>query len=123
MFCLGQGIDLLEEFDGLDDRCLQYLVKREDLSIATARLRTINKKLLRIERVAVIGQERRKGIGQRFVMWIIENANIGKNQLLGSHAQYHAKKFYEGLGFVQIGDSFEEVGIRHIYMEFFFTAK
>ena len=68
MFCLGQGIDLLEEFDGLDDRCLQYLVKREDLSIATARLRTINKKLLRIERVAVIGQERRKGIGQKFVM-------------------------------------------------------
>ena len=68
MFCLGRGIDLLEEFDGLDDGCLKYLVKREDLSIATARLRTINKKLFRIERVAVIGQERRKGIRQRFVM-------------------------------------------------------
>ncbi|MBD19779.1 MAG: hypothetical protein CMM37_01915, partial [Rhodospirillaceae bacterium] len=39
-----------------------------------------------------------------------------------SHAQYHAKKFYEGLGFVQIGDSFEEVGIRYIYMEFFYSS-
>ena len=75
--------------------------------------------ILQIFSEAELGQERRKDIGQRFVMWIIENANIGRNQLLGIHTQYHAKRFYEGLGFVQIGDSFKEVGIRHVYMEFF----
>ncbi len=39
---------------------------------------------------------------------------IKESSLIHLHAQVHAKKFYEALGYTPFGDSFLEAGIKHI---------
>jgi len=122
VFCEEQKVDEKEEFDGLDNQCRQYLVKRAENAIATARIRNKDHKLIKIERVAVLKENRGKGIGQELMKWIIRDVKLGGGETLALHSQCHAQSFYEGLGFKKIGNTFEEAGIPHVYMEFYSTS-
>ena len=118
VFCDEQKVDEKEEFDGLDNQCRQYLVERAGNAIATARIRKKGHKLLKIERVAVLKENRGKGIGQKLMKWVIKDIMLDAGETLALHSQCHAQSFYEGLGFKKIGNTFEEAGIPHVYMEF-----
>ena len=118
VFCDEQKVDEKEEFDGLDNQCRQYLVERAGNAIATARIRKKGHKLLKIERVAVLKENRGKGIGQKLMKWIIRDIKLDAGETLALHSQCHAQSFYEGLGFKKIGNTFDEAGIPHVYMEF-----
>ena len=118
VFCDEQKVDPELEFDGLDLKCQHYLAVRNDRAIGTARLRIDNPNKIKIERVAVLLKERGKGVGQALMRRAINDAQNKKGCTIGIHAQSHAQRFYETLGFKQIGAEFEEAGITHIYMEY-----
>jgi predicted GNAT family N-acyltransferase len=67
--------------------------------------------------VATLAAYRGKGFGRAVMQALIKACCImgGERQIL--HAQLHARKFYEDLGFTAYGEEFEEAGIPHICME------
>jgi len=118
VFCDEQKVHPEEEFDGLDVKCRHYLAVRNGRAIGTARLRIDNPNKTRIERVAVLSKERGLGAGQALMRRTINDAQNEKKCTIAIHAQRHAQSFYEVLGFIQIGEEFEEAGISHVYMEY-----
>ena len=117
VFCDEQKVDPELEFDGLDLKCQHYLAVLNERAIGTARLRIDKPNKIKIERVAVLLKERGKGAGQALMRRTIADAQK-KGCTIAIHAQRHAQRFYETLGFKQIGAEFEEAGIPHIYMEY-----
>ena len=118
VFCDEQKVDPELEFDGLDLKCRHYLAVRNGRAIGTARLRIDKPNKIKIERVAVLLKERGKGVGQALMRRTIIDAKNKKGGTIAIHAQSYAQRFYETLGFKQIGTEFEEAGITHIYMEY-----
>jgi predicted GNAT family N-acyltransferase len=118
VFCDEQKVDPAEEFDGLDGDCRQYLARHTGRIVGTARLRADSASKTKIERVAVLKEERGHGVGQELMFRTIKDAKSDGARTIAIHAQCHAQTFYEALGFVQIGEAFEEADIPHIYMEY-----
>ena len=59
VFCEEQKISEKIEFDNLDHLCEHFLIHKDKDYIATARVRPKNKKVFKIERVAVLPEFRR----------------------------------------------------------------
>jgi predicted GNAT family N-acyltransferase len=118
VFCDEQKVDPKEEFDGLDEDCRQYLARRKGRIVGTARLRVDSPSKTKIERVAVLMEERGHGVGKELMFRTIEDAIADDAEMIVIHAQCHARTFYEALRFVQVGEEFEEADIPHIYMEY-----
>lgn len=117
VFCDEQHVDPALEFDGLDASCQQYLAFRNGRPVGTARLREAAPGAVKIERVAVLPNERRKGIGGALMARAIADARAAGAQRIAIHAQCHAEHFYAGLGFRTVGGVFDEAGIPHVRME------
>jgi predicted GNAT family N-acyltransferase len=117
VFCDEQEVDPALEFDGLDDDCRQYLATLGDRPVGTARLRDAGGGVMKIERVAVLASDRKKGIGKALMLRAMDDARAAGAATVAIHAQCHAEKFYGALGFHRIGEIFEEASIPHIRME------
>lgn len=118
VFCDEQKVDAEEEFDGLDNECRQYLALRHGEAVGTARIRKDSAEKTKIERVAVLIEERGSGIGKLLMERTVNDARLDGAAKIAIHAQCHAEEFYLQLGFVRIGDIFEEANIPHVYMEY-----
>ncbi len=117
VFCDEQAVDPKLEFDGLDDVCRQYLARCEGRAVGTARLRDDGQGVFRVERVAVLAGDRKRGIGAALMMRTIADAGASEAKTIAIHAQCHAEHFYQSIGFRRIGDVFDEAGIPHVRME------
>ena len=104
------------EFDGLDESSIQLLAYIDDKPIGTARIRNIGEQTIKIERLAVLPEARGNGIGKKLMEAALEVAVSGDYQTVLIHAQEYIKELYLRLGFVQIGDTFEEANIPHVKM-------
>ena len=118
VFCEEQKVDPKAEFDGLDDESQHFLCLRGNIPVGTGRLRKTSLTQYKVERMAVLLDERYKGIGSELIKAIImeweKKSQLDKNLVL--HSQIHAKSFYEKEGFKVKGTSFIEEGIKHIKM-------
>ena len=85
--------------------------------IGTLRIREVNQKIVKIERLAVLATARNQGIGRKLMEYAIALITE-KNQYeqIVIHAQYHLKNFYQSFSFQPIGETFEEAEILHIKM-------
>jgi len=110
-----QAVPLEVEVDGLDDEAEHFLARLGALPVATARARRTPKGW-KIERVAVLGAQRRLGVGRVLVQHVLEHAPAGASVYV--HAQESAMGFWERAGFVAEGPRFEEGGISHRRMRF-----
>ena len=117
VFCDEQRVDPTLEFDGLDDGCRQYLARCGTVAAGTARIRDAGDGVVKIERVAVLAADRGKGIGKALMVRTIEDSRADGARTIAIHAQCHAEKFYQVLGFKRIGGVFDEADIPHIRME------
>lgn len=70
----------------------------------------------RVGRVCVLKKYRGKGAGRRICNLLISNAKKQKCGYVEVDAKMQAEGFYLKLGFVPVGESFIEAGIRHIQM-------
>lgn len=115
-----QGISKELDFDGRDKESDNIIVYDNDKPIGVARVRYIQekeKRIAKVERVAVLPEYRGKGIGRKIMEFIHEylekNKEIDEIKL---EAQEYAKEFYEKIGYEQKGYTFEEVGKPHVEM-------
>ena len=114
VFCKEQKVSKKIEFDGLDEFCDHYLAKINELPIGTARIREEKKGTFKIERMAVLKEYRKKGVGKAIIEEILKHyLNLNKVNNLILNSQIEAKDFYKKFGFVEVGEEFIEANIIH----------
>lgn len=102
----------VDEFDTVSFHVLAIESEGEK-PIGTARLLPDG----HIGRVAVLKGWRKNGVGMALMKALIDKAHSENRKELLLHAQTQTIGFYEKLGFVCVGDEFEEAGIPHFMMQ------
>ncbi|QSJ18102.1 GNAT family N-acetyltransferase [Nostoc sp. UHCC 0702] len=108
-----QGVDLALEFDGQDEISQHLIAYLDDQAVGTARIRYLDDQTAKIERLAVLSMARGQGIGNKIMekaLLVIASQNISEVVV---HTQEYIKNLYEKLGFIAVGEIFDEVGIPH----------
>lgn len=111
-----QGVDSTLEFDGKDDISQHLIAYLDEQAVGTARIRCLDEHTVKIERLAVLSVARGNGIGNKIMqkaLLVIASQNISEVVV---HAQAYIKGLYEKLGFIAVGEVFEEAGIPHVEM-------
>ncbi|MBD2559971.1 MULTISPECIES: GNAT family N-acetyltransferase [Nostoc] len=104
------------EFDGKDQISEHLIAYLDKEAIGTARIRYLDDKTAKIERLAVLSTARGQGIGTKIMehaLQVIANKNIPEVVI---HAQEYVKNLYKKLDFVEEGEIFEEASIHHVTM-------
>ena len=100
------------EIDGLDDEAKHVLAFVDGVPIGTGRILIDG----HIGRVAVLKNYRGHGIGKLIMKELIKWAHDMNLEKIWLSSQWHAHSFYLDLGFVCVGEIYEEAGINHIKM-------
>ncbi len=111
-----QKLDASLDLDGKDKFCPQLIAYLDNVVVGTARIRYLNKKTAKIERLAVLSFGRGKGIGRRIMQKALEFIASDNIPEVIIHAQEYIKDLHQQLGFEQVGEVFEEAGIPHVKM-------
>ena len=119
VFCEEQNISKDIEFDNLDHLCEHFLIFKNQIPIATARVRKKENYIYKVERVAVLISQRRGKVGSFLIKKIINKycKNDKKNSIV-LHSQVSVENFYKNLNFNSYGNQFTEDGILHIAMKY-----
>ena len=115
---------IYSDLDGLDQQAMHYLCWSSEQNdaelIGYARTRQSQDLIhFSIERVVFSNLSRGKGLGAALMRLMINDItlkNTGADITLS--AQLEAQKFYEKLGFVAKGESYDDGGIEHVTMHF-----
>ena len=108
-----------QDLDGKDDRALHILGTKNNKIIAYTRIFRPNDyaKVASIGRVVVQKDQRKYGYGKVILNESIRAVEKYFNETtIHVSAQLYLERFYEELGFIQIGDGYLEDGIPHIGM-------
>jgi len=114
VFVIGQNCPAELEYE-FEEESTHFLVFANNKAIATARHRRTEKGY-KLERFAVLNNERGKGYGNLVLKAILRDLK-GFSGLIYMHAQEQVLPFYKKLGFKKEGDIFEEAGIMHYKMK------
>lgn len=101
------------EIDGLDSAAKHVLVFEADKAIGTGRMLLDG----HIGRIAVEREYRHSGVGSIIMKKLIDLAVDLQLSEVWLSSQYHVRGFYHKLGFIEIGDIYQEAGIKHIKMK------
>ena len=115
VFQIEQGVSAELEFDGLDAEAIQFLAYLNGKAVATARIREIDANTVKIERLAVLPEYRKQGIGKRLMESALSVSRLDKSKAI-VHAQEYVASLYQQLGFEVVGERFSEAGIDHVKM-------
>ncbi|GAA4703618.1 GNAT family N-acetyltransferase [Brevibacillus fulvus] len=107
----------MDQHDEPQADTLHFVAYNGASPIGAGRLRTYAQGVGKVERIAVQATERGSGIGRRLMLQIEETARQHGYHKLKLNAQTHARRFYEKLGYLPVGELFFEAGIEHIAME------
>jgi predicted GNAT family N-acyltransferase len=105
-----------EEWDGLDEVCLQFIARNGKRIIGTARVRFPSPHEAKIERMAVPKAFRRQGVGTGILVCIEQELSKRGVPEAVLHAQITAAPFYRACGYIETGPHFSEAGIEHVKM-------
>ena len=116
VFCGEQGVSAAAERDGRDGEALHLVAVEEGRVLGTCRV------LFRagsafLGRLAVVRDERRRGIGAALLREAGERARAAGASRIGLHAQTGVRGLYAAGGYVERGEPFVEEGIDHVTME------
>ena len=100
------------EIDGLDNEAKHVLAFVNEVPIGTGRILSDG----HIGRVAVLEKHRGLGIGKLIMKELVKCAQDMSLEKVWLSSQWHAHSFYLDLGFVCVGEIYEEAGINHIKM-------
>ena len=114
VFVEEQNTDFEEEFDGLDDEAMHYLVFFNGKAAATGR-RRITDEGYKLERFAVYKQFRGKYLAVSLMKEMLKDI-LPTEKKIYLYAQAYAEKFYEKFGFKRVGELFIEANIEHYKM-------
>lgn len=119
VFVIEQEVDPAEEYDEFENVSKHFLASLDGKPAGTARWR-VTPNGVKLERFAVLGDARGKGVGQALVAGVLKDISenpeaAGKKKYL--HAQLAAVPLYSKFGFEKVGDIFEECNILHYKMQ------
>lgn len=117
VFVEEQGISEDLVFDDCDDDTMYMVVTHRGIVIGTARVRFVEAKQAKLERMAVLRPFRGMGIGKTIVSFLIAELKSKQVERVVLHAQYGVVDFYKTCGFNTVGSPFVEADIRHLRME------
>jgi ElaA protein len=108
------------DLDGFDQSAWHLLLRLEHQLCGYLRLvpRSTPSPLIKIGRVAVWSNLRRRGFGRMLMqeaLHLHSQKFAGQEIVLG--AQAHLSAFYAGFGFEPVGEPYDEFGVRHIAMK------
>ena len=108
-----------QDLDGKDQDAYHVCFWENGQLIAYLRVIDKGKRLDEVSIGRVISIKRRQGVGSELMRAGIAVAKekYGATKIKVG-AQTYAKPFYEGSGFVQVSDEYDEDGIPHVYMEY-----
>lgn len=112
VFIREQNVPEALEMDGLDMDSMHVLAFDGDDAIGTGRILPKG----HIGRIAVIRRYRGQGIGGMITQELLEIAHDLNLPEVWLSSQFHAREFYQKMGFAEQGDRYEEAGIEHIKM-------
>lgn len=113
VFVLEQGVPLSEEQDADDERAHHVLAWEESRPVGTARLLVRPDLTGKIGRVAVLAEGRGRGIGLALMEWLHGKARELGCLRLALDAQVQVTEFYDRLGYMAEGETFDDCGIQH----------
>lgn len=117
VFIEGQDVAEALEMDGKDDGARHVVAYDGDRAVGTARLRSPDPGVAKVERVAVLDEYREQGVGVALMREIEAIAREEGRDRAVLHAQTRVEGFYEKLGYERDSDEvFEEAGIPHVAM-------
>jgi predicted GNAT family N-acyltransferase len=111
-----QGVSAELEFDGWDTSATHFLAFVNGKAVGTARIREINENTVKIERLAVLPDYRKQGIGKQLMRSALSTIAQQDKSLAIVHAQAYIAQLYQQLGFEIVGEQFNEAGIPHVKM-------
>ncbi|CDL83780.1 GNAT family N-acetyltransferase [Xenorhabdus cabanillasii] len=111
-----QGFAADIDIDGYDDIALHVVTYDDEKPIAVLRAITSDNNMLKVGRVAVLKKYRGRGIGHKVMEFIEDYGRKNNIAAIGLSSQYHAKPFYESLGYQARGEIYLEDGAEHIFM-------
>jgi cystathionine beta-lyase len=117
VFIIEQNIDGAEEYDGLDDTCLHFVALNDGKVVGTARVRFPSPEYAKIERMAVLKEFRRRGVGTGILACVEKELKGRRLPEAVLHAQVAAAPFYKSCGYKPVGAHFYEAGIEHLKMK------
>ncbi|MDP2920455.1 MAG: GNAT family N-acetyltransferase [Dehalococcoidia bacterium] len=123
VFITEQKIREEEEWDGLDEVCLQFIARNGKRIIGTARVHFPSPNEAKIERMAVLKAFRRQGVGTGILVCIEQELSKRGVPEAVLHAQITAAPFYRACGYDETGPHFQEAGIEHVKMSRRLTGK
>lgn len=97
-----------------EDVSVHFLAIHNETPCGAARWRKTENGF-KLERFAVLKEFRGKGVGAELVKAVLKDIP-GDGSKIYLNAQLAAVEFYENLGFVVVGEVFEEAGIMHRQM-------
>jgi predicted GNAT family N-acyltransferase len=107
----------MDQHDEAEAETIHFVAYAGDKPVGAGRLRTYAPGVGKVERVAVLASERGTGLGRQIMLAMEEAARKKGYARLKLNAQTHARRFYEKLGYIPVGEVFHEAGIEHIAME------
>ncbi|MCC0178107.1 GNAT family N-acetyltransferase [Waterburya agarophytonicola K14] len=111
-----QGVSAELEFDGLDADTTHFLAYINHEAVGTARIREIDRDTTKIERLAVLPQARKQGIGKKLMSAALEVISDQNKIRAIVYSQEYITPLYQGLGFEIVGEKFSEAGMSHVKM-------
>lgn len=119
VFIEEQRVPVNDEWDGLDETAVHFLMQYQGQAIGCARLLIEEyggEKYFHIGRVALLKAFRAQGLGYQMMEFILDYCRATAPYPIYLHAQIERRTFYERLGFVARGLEFIDAGIPHIAM-------
>lgn len=112
-----QSIDPVVDMDGEDETAEHFIAYWQQQPVGIARLRAYGDGTqVKIERVAVLQDFRKQGIGKAITAAALDHAHHQGFTSALLYAQAPSASFYEQFGFQRQGEPFTQVGIPHIAM-------
>lgn len=107
-----------DQYDNLNSNVVHFLICSESEGIGTSRYVILSDGKAQLQRLAIKKSFRNQGYARKLINFIEEYAQQNGINYLELHAQYHAKGFYEKLGYLPISEKYieEGIGIEHINM-------
>lgn len=117
VFVEEQGVRPSEELDGLDAGAVHAVALLDGVLCGAGRFIFVEPGVAKIQRMAVIDDVRRRGVGRELLKFLETEARRRGAKKLTLDAQVQARGFYERAGYRSHGAEFIDAGIPHVAME------
>ena len=115
VFIVEQKVPYEIEIDGFDEESEHFLAYLDGKPIGCGRIRK-NKDYFKLERIAILKEYRNKKYGEKITNYLISYCKGKNKKQIRLHSQLKVVDFYKKFGFIPIGNTFLEAGIKHIEM-------